>query len=107
MEQEESRPLKKHIVTAFDVEDAIRKLLWSNSLLLRHSRDRVRLIIPEHIIYLFERQLCEKYRFSDYKRRWQYEGINIQCGYENKIILAHLDYPLHKEPWMYAEIIIP
>lgn len=33
-----------------------------------------------------------------------YMGYRIVWGYENKIILAHQDYTLYQEEWMYYEI---
>jgi hypothetical protein len=106
-EQEETPLYRKIIIDNFDIEATIEALLNANMRLL-NDRRRLRLVIPEYILLFFDRQLAEKYRAPiNSNIIKEYRGIEIQFGYENKIILFHLDSPFMNELFLIDAINIP
>lgn len=84
----------------------IRKFILESERMMKY-RDRIKftLFIPNYIMQImltyppFNFDLRE-----DTDGRMQLCGYATYPGYENKIIIAHKEYPLYKEDWMYHEL---
>ncbi len=80
-----------------EVEQAMRKLIYDAPLFLRdnYHGENVQLYMPDYFYKIFCDSIRSKHSFPDEITKFMGYHINHN-SYDNKVVLAHKDYPLYK-----------
>lgn len=83
---------------------------WCNmhdetDMIAHYNNDDLRLIAPKYFIEILQLDLAKKYSLPSYDPEglFKFMGIQMREGYEEKVVLFHVDYPLYKCADMYHE----
>lgn len=101
---------REELIKSFQTGVDIGGTFWFNinrrtDLLIRYQRDDLRLIAPKYFIEILSQDICGKYALPQVDKGgfFKYMGITMIEGYEEKIILYHVDYTLYKDEDMIRE----